>query len=106
MACTRVTIMIPEELTAEMDRYSENRGLFVTEAIRTELARRRKERLIQSLQHPHPESAKWPTMDFVNGSAWGGEFALGGGVDLALFQDHDFSEFSPKEYDLSRVIAP
>ncbi|MCW5867330.1 MAG: hypothetical protein KIS61_08685 [Candidatus Eremiobacteraeota bacterium] len=53
---TRVTVTLPEEMLAEIDQQAENRSLFVAEAVRAELNRRRKERLIHCLQKPHPES--------------------------------------------------
>ncbi|MBT9587176.1 hypothetical protein IV102_27785 [bacterium] len=64
MAATRVTVTLPEELMVEMDRYAENRSQFVTEAVRAELERRRKERLLQCLQHPHPESVDMADLGF------------------------------------------
>lgn len=56
MAAQRVTVTLPEELLAEMDQQAENRSLFVAEAVRAELQRRRRERLQQALQEPHSES--------------------------------------------------
>jgi len=64
VAATRVTVTLPEELLAEMDQQTENRSLFVAEAVRAELHRRRKERLLLCLQQPHPESVEMAECGF------------------------------------------
>jgi len=64
VAATRVTVTLPEELLVEMDQQAENRSLFVAEAVRAELHRRRKERLIHCLQQPHPESVEMAECGF------------------------------------------
>jgi hypothetical protein len=56
MAFSRVTVTLPEEVVADMDRAAANRSGFVLEAVRRELARRRRVGLRDSLAHPHPES--------------------------------------------------
>ena len=53
----RVTVTLPDELVRDIDRRESNRSKFVTEAVRRELDRRRREELRRSLQNPHPESA-------------------------------------------------
>ena len=64
MAATRVTVTLPGELLAEIDQQTDNRSLFVAEAVRAELHRRRKERLIESLQQAHPESLEMADCGF------------------------------------------
>ena len=59
MAVTeRVTVSLPPELIQDIDRRDKNRSKFMAEAIRNELARRRRDELRRSLDHPHPESAE------------------------------------------------
>ena len=48
----RVTVTMPAELVAEIDRIESNRSRFIAEAVRHELQRR----LRLELQSPHPES--------------------------------------------------
>ena len=52
----RVTVTLPGSLVAEIDRYERNRSRFIAEAVRHELARRRREELLLSLEHPHSQS--------------------------------------------------
>ena len=52
----RVTVTMPGSLVAEIDRYERNRSRFIAEAVRHELARRRREELLLSLEHPHSQS--------------------------------------------------
>jgi hypothetical protein len=52
----RVTVTMPAELVAGMDRYARNRSGFIAEAVRHELKRRRRLELQGSLDQPHPES--------------------------------------------------
>ncbi len=56
MSLARVTVTLPEELVAEMDRSAPNRSRLVLEAVTRELARRRRAALRASLSAPHPES--------------------------------------------------
>lgn len=56
MSLARVTVTLPEEIVAEMDRSAANRSGFVLEAVTRELARRRRAALRASLSAPHPES--------------------------------------------------
>jgi hypothetical protein len=55
----RVTITLPASLLDEVDQLERNRSRFITEAVRHELARRRRVALIQSVQSPHPETAQF-----------------------------------------------
>jgi metal-responsive CopG/Arc/MetJ family transcriptional regulator len=52
----RVTVTMPAELVAEIDRSESNRSRFIAEAVRHELQRRLRLELQCSLQSPHPES--------------------------------------------------
>ena len=52
----RVTVTMPAELVAGVDRYERNRSRFITEAVRHELKRRRHLELLRSLDEPHPDS--------------------------------------------------
>jgi hypothetical protein len=52
----RVTVTLPSDLVRDIDRIERNRSRFLLEAVRHELARRRREQLDQSLQAPHRES--------------------------------------------------
>lgn len=56
MSLSRVTVTLPEELVAEIDRAAPNRSRFVAEAVTRELARRRRAVLSASLPSPHPET--------------------------------------------------
>jgi len=56
MPTARVTVTLPPELVAEIDRRERNRSRFVLDAVRREVQRRRREELRRSLTHPHPES--------------------------------------------------
>ncbi|MEN9799838.1 MAG: hypothetical protein RL653_3535 [Pseudomonadota bacterium] len=59
MASTeRVTVTLPAELLERIDQLERNRSRFIAEAVARELARRRREGLRKSLQHPHPETAE------------------------------------------------
>ncbi len=58
MATTeRVTVTLPVELVANIDRFERNRSRFITEAVEHEVLRRRREGLYRSLQNPHAEVA-------------------------------------------------
>jgi hypothetical protein len=52
----RVTVTLPAELLRGIDGFEQNRSRFIAEAVEHELARRRREKLVQSLQSPRPES--------------------------------------------------
>ena len=59
MAATRLMVSLPKELAAEMDRCVENRSFFIAKAVRAELERQRKERLIQSMHSESTDMADW-----------------------------------------------
>lgn len=52
----RVTVTMPAELVAGIDRVERNRSRFIAEAVRHELQRRQRLELQRSLQSPHPDS--------------------------------------------------
>jgi hypothetical protein len=69
MAATeRVTVTLPVELVASIDRLERNRSRFVTEAVERELVRRRREGLHRSLERPHPEAGELAEVGFAE---WG-----------------------------------
>ena len=51
----RVTVTLPADVVRDIDRREKNRSKFVTETVRHELDRRRRDELRRSLQNPHPE---------------------------------------------------
>ena len=53
----RVTVTMPAELVAGIDRIEANRSRFIAEAVRHELQRRQRLELLRSLEAPHPDSA-------------------------------------------------
>lgn len=52
----RVTVTLPRELVADIDRRERNRSRFIREAVRRELERRKREAFRLSLGQPHGES--------------------------------------------------
>ena len=59
MATTeRVTITLPADLIESIDRFERNRSRFIAVAVEHELERRRREGLLRSLRHPHPETSE------------------------------------------------
>ncbi len=52
----RVTVTMPAELVAGIDRIEGNRSRFIAEAVRHELQRRQRLELLRSLEAPHPDS--------------------------------------------------
>lgn len=79
MSLSRVTVTLPEEVVAEMDRSAANRSRFVLEAITRELARRRRETLRLSLSSPHAESLAVAEAGI---GAWGRSLHSGGAQRL------------------------
>lgn len=55
-SCERVTVTMPAELVAGIDRFERNRSRFIASAVRHELQRRRRLELLRSLEQPHPDS--------------------------------------------------
>ena len=58
MPAARITVTLPPALVEEIDRRERNRSRFVLEAVRREVARRRREELRRSLAKPHPEAGE------------------------------------------------
>ena len=52
----RVTVTLPADLVERIDQLERNRSRFIAEAVEHELARRRRDALLQSVQKPHPET--------------------------------------------------
>lgn len=52
----RVTVTLPADLVEKIDQLERNRSRFIAEAVEHELAQRRREALLQSVQNPHPET--------------------------------------------------
>ena len=53
----RVTVTLSAELVDGIDRVERNRSRFIAEAVQHELARRRRDALLDSVRSPHPETA-------------------------------------------------
>ncbi len=68
----RVTVTLPAELVDRIDRLERNRSRFVAEAVRNELARRRRAELQRSLARPHPETTEHAELGI---DAWGADLA-------------------------------
>jgi hypothetical protein len=54
----RVTVTIPAVLVEKIDQLERNRSRFIAEAVEHELAQRRRDALLQSVQNPHPETTE------------------------------------------------
>ena len=54
---SRVTVTLPIELVHDIDQFEKNRSRFVLEAVKRELARRKRAELRRSLGEPHPQTA-------------------------------------------------
>lgn len=52
----RVTVTLPADLVEKIDQLERNRSRFIAEAVEHELAQRRREALLQSVQNPHTET--------------------------------------------------
>ena len=52
----RVTVTMPADLVADIDRLERNRSRFITEAVRRELRHRQHLDLLRSLEDPHPDT--------------------------------------------------
>lgn len=63
----RVTVTLPADLVAKIDRLERNRSRFIAEAVEHELTQRRRDALLQSVQNPHPETTE---LIDVNLSDW------------------------------------
>jgi hypothetical protein len=65
----RVTVTLPSNVVASIDSFESNRSRFISDAVRRELARRRKAMLLESVRNPHPESSK---VGSLTARDWGG----------------------------------
>ena len=54
----RITVTLSGELVDGIDRLERNRSRFIAEAVEHELARRRRDALLNSVSNPHPETAE------------------------------------------------
>lgn len=54
----RVTVTLPADLVEKIDQLERNRSRFIAEAVEHELAQRRREALLQSVQNPHTETTE------------------------------------------------
>jgi len=54
----RVTVTLPGDVVRDIDQIEKNRSRFILEAVRHEIRHRRRQELLRSLQHPHPETAE------------------------------------------------
>jgi post-segregation antitoxin (ccd killing protein) len=52
----RITVTLPADLVERIDQLERNRSRFIAEAVEHELAQRRRDALLQSVQNPHPET--------------------------------------------------
>jgi hypothetical protein len=77
----RVTVTMPGELVAGIDRIEGNRSRFITEAVRHELQRRQRQELLRSLEAPHPHSAATVAVHWGHEPAPGQPGAGGSGAD-------------------------
>ncbi len=57
-AIERVTVTLSSELVEGIDRLERNRSRFIAEAVERELARRRREALLSSVENPHAETVE------------------------------------------------
>lgn len=55
-AMARVTVTLSADLVDRIDQVERNRSRFIAEAVEHELAQRRRDALLQSVQNPHPET--------------------------------------------------
>jgi hypothetical protein len=54
----RVTVTLPADLVEKIDQLERNRSRFIAEAVEHELAQRRRDSLLRSVQNPHPETTE------------------------------------------------
>jgi len=93
----RVTVTMPAELVAGIDRVERNRSRFIAEAVRHELQRRRRLELLRSLEEPHPDSLATAALGLER---WGQELPAGdsglldprGGVPLDWSAEQGWQE--------------
>lgn len=54
MNSERVTVTLPSDLLAGIDRLERNRSRFIAQAVERELEHRRRDALLRSVRSPHP----------------------------------------------------
>jgi hypothetical protein len=54
----RVTVTLPGDIVRDIDQMEKSRSQFILEAVRHEIQHRRRQELLRSLQHPHPETVE------------------------------------------------
>jgi len=62
-AMERVTVTLPADLVEKIDQLERNRSRFIAEAVEHELAQRRRDALLQSVQNPHAETTGLISVD-------------------------------------------
>lgn len=62
----RVTVTMPAQLVAGIDRIERNRSRFIADAVRHELQRRHRQELLRSLDAPHPDSVATATLGLAD----------------------------------------
>jgi hypothetical protein len=62
----RVTVTLPADLLKEIDQLERNRSRFIADAVEHELAQRRRDALLQSVQNPHPETTDLVDVDLTD----------------------------------------
>src|SRR5262245_22874841 len=65
----RVTVTLSSALVEEIDLLERNRSRFIAEAVQHELARRRREALLKSVQNPHFETGELVDTDLTHWTA-------------------------------------
>lgn len=83
----RVTVTLPIDLIQGIDRLERNRSRFIAEAVQHEIALRRRQELMRSLENPHPESQEFAELgmeDWAASVAPGDEELLdpNGGIEI------------------------
>ncbi len=78
-ATARVTVTLPSDVVRDIDQLESNRSRFILDAVRHELERRRRQRLRESLDNPHPEAADFADAGF---DEWADGLPEEGAADL------------------------
>ena len=81
MPRARITITLPGDVVQSIDKRERNRSLFVLTAVERELARRRREELLESVGNPHPQSDELAEAGLAEWGGWSDE-ADGGLLDV------------------------
>ena len=73
MPRARVTVTLPDEVVRAIDKRERNRSRFVLEAVEHELAMRRRQELLASVDNPHPQSDEVAEAGVGEWGEWGTE---------------------------------